>query len=98
MAFLIEQGKKIIDGFMGIVDNNNFVQYHNNWDNLMRVVEKIEKDFEYSVTMAWQHCIIENAGENKQEIRIETDSSCKREATFMAIVEFIKWYNEQKEG
>lgn len=60
----------------------------------MPVVEKIEYDYMYSVSPTWEHCVIQNAGENSEKLYIETDGQSKIEATYYAVVEFIKWYNE----
>lgn len=76
------------------------MKYHTSWDWLMPVVEKIEREYMYSVQpfiQRWEHCIIDKAGENTEDFeRIEVDSSDKLSATYGAVVEFIKWYNKNK--
>ena len=68
--------------------------YHSSWDWLMPVVEKIEREYMYAVQLCWEHCIIDKAGENTEDFeRIEVDSSDKLSATYGAVVEFIKQYN-----
>ena len=86
----------------GIPDDDMEIQeeelrYHTSWDWLMPVVEKIEREYMYAVQPCWEHCIIDKAGENIEDFeRIEVDSSDKLSATYGAVVEFIKWYNENK--
>ena len=73
------------------------LEYHTSWDWLMPVVEKIEREYMYAVQSCWEHCIIDKAGENTEDFeRIEVDSSDKLSATYGAVVEFIKWYNQNK--
>ena len=81
--------------------NNKYVyapslQYNSSWDWLMSVVEKIEYEYMYSVSPTWEHCVIINAGDNKDRLYIETEGRSKKEATYKAVVEFIKWYNKQQ--
>lgn len=84
-----ELGGRLTDGAL-----INICKYHTSWDWLMPVVEKIEYDYMYSVSPTWEHCVIQNAGENSEKLYIETDGQSKIEATYYAVVEFIKWYNE----
>lgn len=73
----------------------NDFKFHTDWNWLMPVVEKIEADYMYGVNMEWQMCTIDKAGENKESFpRIEVDAFTKISATYLAIVEFIKWHNE----
>jgi len=82
--------------FGELVDKKENGKYHSSWDWLMPVVERIEADYQHSVSICWQHCIVSNAGYNKMEFGIELASSTKLDATYNAVVEFIKWYNQQK--
>lgn len=69
--------------------------YHTSWNWLMPVVKKIELTYMYSVTICWEHCIIDKAGENREGFpSIKWYSSHKILATYNAVVEFIKWYNK----
>lgn len=66
--------------------------FNTDWNWLMKAVDKIEKEYSFSVLISWQHCIIES---NSCEFRIEKDSDTKLKATYTAVVEFIKLHNEQ---
>lgn len=64
------------------------MKYHNSWDWLMPVVEKVSKSSQYGdilddvLGIEWMHgCVHVN-------IDIST--------TYKAVVEFIKWYNKQQ--
>jgi len=74
-------------------------QYEQSWDWLMPVVEKIEE-----VEIDRAKILLEMIGKRAKFIgeygcRYFNDSEgeTKLEATYIAVVEFIKWYNEKKE-
>ena len=69
------------------------LQYHTSWDWLMHVVEKIESlgyDFEFKKQGKFTNVRFKGI----------IDYNCKRydniTAIYNAVVEFIKWYNENK--
>lgn len=68
--------------------------FHLDWNWLMEVVEKIESlGFFFEIKRNWVKIT------KKREIRVirwEQDKN-KIEATYNACVEFIKWYNQQKQ-
>jgi hypothetical protein len=67
--------------------------YHTDWNWLMPVVERIELDMGFDVYIHYNNCTItdgENAFEN------EAEPNQKIYATYQSVVEFIKWYNENK--
>ena len=75
------------------------LQYHQSWDWLMPVVEKIERtstdntdnsDNFFNVMIEVFECNI-----NGGDISICECGNTKREATYNAVVEYIKWYNEK---
>lgn len=66
------------------------LKYHESWDWLMPVVEKLE-DMGCEITQTNGECTI--SGDEYYE---ETYGNNRRHATFDAVVEFIKWYNENK--
>ena len=76
------------------------LEFHSDWNWLMRVVEKIEKipeknDNWFNVTVgASCYCIIQDAT-GELSFEIIGDGRTKIEATYNACIEFIKWYNEQ---
>lgn len=75
-------------------------KFHSDWNWLMEVVEKIES-FEDENRCAKFNVIIEQSFieiidcANSEEI-VKLDHDNKKLATFLACVEFIKWYNLQK--
>lgn len=69
-----------------------YLFFDTSWDWLMAVVEKIES-LGHGVTIYRKGCHINN------EIGFNTNGfnhSSKVEQTYKAVVEFIKWYNQQK--
>ena len=70
--------------------------YHNDWNLLMLVVEKIETLL-YEVVIKRGFCEIEAYTYNPEFSKIHVGlKGSKREATYQAVTEFIKWYNEQQ--
>ena len=74
------------------------LKYHSSWDWLIPVVEKIESLNNYTrietpinkKELRQTYCNIDG----KEEFK--TYSKSKIEALWLAVVEFIKWYNENK--
>lgn len=76
------------------------LQYHTSWDWLMPVFEKIEstkckrynRDYVPTITIGRKSCVI--------TVYFDTDfvtlGSSKIEAAWNAIVDFIQWYNDDK--
>lgn len=73
--------------------------FHSSWDWLMPVVEKIEKNFWVTTTTRRGYSAVSiHQPQRAYEKIARVDSENKLEATWTAIVEFIKWYNScQKE-
>lgn len=69
--------------------------FHKSWDWLMPVVEKIDSRTPYDpcVTIEYNWCSIK-VPDGRFDIGIIGNS--RIEATWKAVVEFIKWYNEKK--
>ena len=86
--------------------NPESMEYHSSWHWLMPVIEKIESITMgtiipvFEVVIGHKRCIIESHpqwdyhGELYSDITIRGDSKIK--STWLAIIEFIKWYNKQK--
>ncbi len=102
----VTENNKIIAAFMGDYDFTHtegglpIGDFSNCWDLLMPVVEKIEDillntDNSFNVTIGCGlDCTIQD--DYGVLIEINTCEQTKIKTVFKAIVEFIKWYNEQK--
>lgn len=96
--------EKTMNGFASIA------KYHSSWDWLMPVVEKIESMFyffnsapfiddEMDELSGEYFCVViqrRTTNLNLPYFIDITGCSSKKEATWKAVVEFIKWYNEKK--
>lgn len=80
-------------------------RFHSSWDWLMPVVEKIEStrilDYNIRVTIDSTRTIISITHSGKGSIKtfykgIYEDSDDKITRTYKVIIEFIKWYNQNK--
>lgn len=92
------ENNKIIAEFLHGKNAVHPNQYHENWNELMEVVEKIKK-------VSNEDDFLESLSTHNSRLNIELENqleSCFRksylsiEAVYNACVEFIKWYNEQK--
>lgn len=82
--------------FSGGVSIKN-LKFHSSWDWLMPVVEKIEKDYWVTVTTTRGISAVSiHQPKLAYEKIARVDSANKIEAVWLAVVEFIKWYNENK--
>jgi len=68
------------------------LQYHTSWDWLMPVVDKIAKESMYYLTFD------DDKGTNFQKLQLGLNGATTGnfDLVYKAVVEFIKWYNEQK--
>ena len=96
-----QESNKLIAEFMDYPDLGNkgdfsYLKYHSSWDWLMPVVEKIEGEPHLcKVIIETNYCRVErNSGEHI--LTMGSQNLTKKEATYKAVVEFIKWYNKQK--
>jgi hypothetical protein len=105
----IETGNKLIAEFMGDTKTvygypanklrEDMICYHSSWDWLMPVVEKIPKLnpdngklwFEYEILRC--HCRIWNNG----AMEWKNNSGTTISAVWLTAVQFITWYNQNKE-
>ena len=71
--------------------------YHNSWDWLMLVVEKVE-EMGFSVDIFMSACSVHKlSGETIVDIGgPEVKGQPKIKAVYKAMVEFIEWYNQNK--
>ena len=80
-----------IEGTTGYYKNDN-LQFHTDWNWLMEVVEKIEKN--YLVDIFGKAVSIH---ENNVEMIVDLNAinyTTKIEAVYNAVVTFIEWYNK----
>jgi len=81
----------------------NYKLYHNSWDWLMPVVEKIENLPYMECGNAFQVVIFEEEVSIMKKdpvkwvqiVDIPANGDSKIQVTYNAVVEFIKWYNTQ---
>ena len=101
----------LIQEFMGVDKTKRLVPYHSCWNNLMLVVEKIEsfQDGEDGDSMRGQlynfrieqHFVEILNGDYAElgdsiDIIIKMNGDSKIDATYKAVVQFIKYYNQNK--
>ncbi len=75
------------------------LHYHTSWDWLMPVVEKINNTERYEVCIGDCHCHItdiENDNHKVRALTLSLQGETTMGAVYLAIVEFIKWYNQNK--
>jgi len=76
-------------------------KYHTSWDWLMPVVEKIEsiifdENNSFNVTIGSTiYCVIQDSNGECYDMTYDGEKT-KLLVVYKAIVEFIKWYNENK--
>jgi prolipoprotein diacylglyceryltransferase len=68
-------------------------KFHESWEWLMSVVEKIE-NIQFNVEQSGGSCTIHPCV--LKEPVFETYSTNRLEATYQAVIQFIEWYNEHK--
>jgi hypothetical protein len=88
-------------------DRTLALKYHSSWDWLMPVVEKIEnfstggEGYEYGHAVIVNNWSVDIKDMLNGELRVSicpssTKINSKIEAVYLAVVEFIKWYNKSK--
>jgi hypothetical protein len=88
LVFSTDRGNDIIS-----IDN---LQYQDDWNLLMEVVEKIE-NFGFEFFIVESRCRIANNTDKSIETIIDFEIiGTKIQATYKAVVEFIKLYNQNK--
>lgn len=90
----ILEGNKTIARFEGAIV---VFHYHDDWNQLMRVVEKIERVEKINAQIQIDKNIVMVSirdGDILFHGNIIFDKN-KLETTWLAVIEFIKWYNEQ---
>lgn len=109
----INEGNVLIADFMEYVDKYSNVakysiswmselKYHSSWCWLMAVVEKIES-LRYDTNITNKQIVISNLFGSAMNGNIPKFRYCsdmeetKLIATYKGVIEFIKWYNENKQ-
>ena len=101
-------GAKWYDNYMGdspcwkggdkemryLLDNTTHLDFDSSWDWLMFVVVKIES-LANVVTIEGNMCII-NDYKYANEYAHQASDNSKIEATWLAVIKFINYYNQQK--
>lgn len=71
------------------------LEYDSSWDWLMEVIEKIEHlDTGYEVCIIDKECEIGTMGYQYTRVALGK-ANTKIEAVYIAIIQFIKWYNDK---
>ena len=85
---------KLVDKFMGEDYSCSFDEYtnYNDWNNLMQVVEKIQK-LQANVIISRNYCKINTWYEGFNAESFSENSTL--EAVQFLIIEYIKWNNQQ---
>jgi hypothetical protein len=83
----------------GDYHKEDYLLFHLDWNWLMKVVDKIES-FEdnnrcakYNINI--EQSFVEIIDKNTDDTIVETDADTKIEATYNAVIEFIKYYNNE---
>ncbi len=96
----IIEGNKLIAEFEGWKESNNFLPYNISWGWLMPVVEKIIKkhmtDYYNEYDMSYPESYFVTIGSDGKYCSQGTSKNSLIEATWIAVVEFIKWYNNEQ--
>jgi hypothetical protein len=74
--------------------SNEDLKYHESWNWLMPVVEKIESFDGLSVHIEGCFCAVNHIKE-EAIVQVPICTLSKIEATFETVIKFIEWYNEQ---
>lgn len=83
------------------LNETNFINHFEmDWNNLMPVIEKIEKLFDdgIDITLFSDGVLIENWRKEKEIIRMTNGEQhyTRKEFAYKSVIRFIKWYNKQR--
>jgi hypothetical protein len=70
------------------------LRFFENWNLLMLVVDKIYKIDRYDLVIRKNHCYINDTETTEMVAGAIEDTTL--EAVYKAVLQFIKWYNDQK--
>lgn len=74
------------------------LKYHSSWNWLMDVVAKVETNGKL-VRIEGYSCEITSASNEhplSNQFRVYQHTSSKKDATWLAVIDFIEWYNQTK--
>jgi hypothetical protein len=92
------KGSEVLPNGTYSVHRLNELEYHKCWNSLMLVVEKIESLVDekgcaiYNVVI--EQCFVEIIENHTSDEIVKLDRDNKRDVIYDAVVEFIKYYNE----
>lgn len=81
-----------VQGERGSVLGDKGLKYHSSWEWLMPVIEKIEKA-NYGFKMCRK--VVEIYFDDSKEVILTVKENSRLNSLHKAVVEFIKWYNQQ---
>lgn len=70
----------------------HFLRYHYDWNWLMSVIEKIEGLSDFTVSIGFKDCLIQTG--RRETISYTSNWDKKIDGVYVAVVNFIKWYNQ----
>ena len=83
--------------------NDGYIQeggelFDNSWDWLMPVIEKIEnlENYRFDITIRQETITILDKDKEEEIYCFFGEGESKLEIVYKAVIEFIKWYNENK--
>ena len=85
------ENNQLINDFIGKFYSLKSENYHDNWNDLMFIVEKIES-LNFAFDIMGKACSINNDTEMIVDL-CGNDFKSKIESVYTACVEFIQWYN-----
>jgi hypothetical protein len=106
VKLIVSEGNDLIAEFMGRgneIHVDVFFNYHTSYDELLPVLEKIEQCrfvhetiIQYDDVYKHHSCMILPALKDTFTSFHQKSKDCKRNAIYLAIVQFIKWYNDSQ--
>ena len=94
IARFVTDEPKVLEHDLKKAGGREQFHYHDEWDWLMPVIEKIEDLGYFCMINKWTSVYTGTDGERISVTSVEGDSKITN--TFIACIEFIKWYNENK--
>jgi hypothetical protein len=86
---------KVWNGYANFTEYND-LKYHESWDWLMPIVENIER-IDWNVNINQVCCIYDNQHKTTTSGKsISKSGATKIESVWLAVVDFIKWYNQNR--